>query len=331
MRTQLSKTVLAAIAVSFVSSMAFAAGLPGNCTEEILTLSKGSGFDMQKFTSNLPSAVAKAKLQAKVPFGQPKSSDKTDIGMSFGCLNAFPESPSEIQSVLKDISQEIAKDAVANQLYENAQEAPQMQAQYQQAQPQQTQPQYSYPQQQYNYQPPPYQYQQQFSPQYTNPPKQEQCPQSRIEYFTAGERWGTWTLNMLIPGLGSAVIMNDYAGMGIQMGLTALGIVFITALGWEEYNDSYYGGNYCASYNSYGNCNYYNYYNHYDNYERETVFLPIGIGLLAVNFIFNIARSNSYNEPPNNHASNEHGGFNLAVLPNRHGEVMPYLMYNKTF
>jgi len=306
-----SKSTIALI-MALAISMASAADIPRYCTEEIITISKGNGFDMQKFTSDLPPAVAKAKLQAKAPFGKPKDSDKTDIGMTFGCLKAFPESPSEIQSLLKDVAQESAQDAVGNQLYANVQGTQQ-----------QVQPQYNYPPPQYQY--PPQHYP---PPQYQYPPQQVQQMQCQLpDNFTAGERWGTWALNTIIPGLGSAVIMEDYAGMGIHMGLTALGIVFIAALGWEESSsDSYM---YCTYYGTNG-CNSYA-YNYYGGGTTETVFLPIGIGLLAVEFIFNIARSNSYNKPTNNYASNEHSGFNLAFLPSRHGEIMPYLIYNKTF
>jgi hypothetical protein len=116
---------------------------------------------------------------------------------------------------------------------------------------------------------------------------------------------------MLIPGLGSAAIMNDWAGMSIQLGLTGLGTVFMTTLGEEEY---------CSSYD----CRYYS--------TRTTGFFFTGIGLLGANFIFNIARSNSYNKPSQNrYSSNEHSGFNLSALPNRNGDFMPYLMYKRIF
>jgi len=92
----------------------FAANISRNCSEEIIALSKGNGFDMQEFAKNLIPAVAKAKLQAKAPFGKPKDSDKTDIGMSFGCLKSFPESLGEIQSLLKDVVLETAKNTVVN-------------------------------------------------------------------------------------------------------------------------------------------------------------------------------------------------------------------------
>jgi len=110
MRTQFSKLVsIIALAIS----AAFAADIPKNCMEEVAVLSKGNSFDVQKFTSDLPPAVAKAKLQAKAPFGKPKDSDKTDIGITFGCLKAFPESPDEIQPLLKNIGLGVAKSTVA--------------------------------------------------------------------------------------------------------------------------------------------------------------------------------------------------------------------------
>ena len=115
--------------------------------------------------------------------------------------------------------------------------------------------------------------------------------------FTKRERLRTWALNTVIPGLGSAVIMNDYVGMRIHIGLVALGITSLVIESRME--------------------------NNYDN---------IGGWLLFGSFIFNIVRSYSYDKPINDrHSSNEYGGFNLAVLPNRRGEAMPYLMYNKTF
>jgi len=320
MKSKFSKIVLTAVAVNFTLSMAFVDIPSENCMEEVTALSKSSGFNMQAFMSNLPPAVAKAKLQAKVPFGKPKDSDKTDIGITFGCLKTFPESPSEIQLLLKGVSQELAKGAVANQLIANVQETPQVQ----------TQPQYppsgqhQYRQAQVSQYPPPYvQYQEpvpQIQPQYPPPQvfyiylpqqaPQTQCKQAEPDNFSTGQRWGTWFLNTIFPGLGSAMVMDDYVGMGIQMALTGTGIVSSVQVHKE------------CEYKSDG-------YEHCDVKNDE--FLAIGIGLIGISAIYNIIRSYSYNEPPNNHASNNHNGFNLAVLPNRHGEVMPYMTYNKTF
>jgi len=310
MRNTLSKIVLTAFAVNFTLSMAFAAGIPGNCSDEIIALSKGSGFDMQAFMSSLPTAVAKAKLQAKAPFGKPKDSDKTDIGMTFGCLKAFPEYPNEIASLLKDISLKTASGVATNQLYANEQEMPPEQYQYQQAQVSQ------YPPPQAQYPSPPVQ------PQYPPPQvfyiyvpqqvQQTQCQQAGPKYFTASERWGTWTLNTIFPGLGSATIMKDYLGMSIQIGLTTLGIISILGADdickpeWESPP-------------------------HDRVCKKNPIFIIGGIGLLSASAIFNIIRSYSYNKLPDNYASSNPNGFNLAVLPSRHGEIMPYLLYNKTF
>ena len=105
MRSKFSKIALIAFAVNSALSMAFA-DIPKNCVVELTTLSKLSqtnGFDMQAFINNLPPAVAKAKLQAKAPLGQPKDSDIMDLGMTFGCLKDLPESPSEIASLFREI------------------------------------------------------------------------------------------------------------------------------------------------------------------------------------------------------------------------------------
>jgi len=295
MKIQLFKIIaLTVIVVNFALSMVFA-DIPKSCVEELATLSKlsqANGFDIQAFINNLPPAVAKAKLQAKSPVGQPKDSDIMDLGMTFGCLKDLPESPIEIASLFREINQVRAQ--------------PQ---QYVQQQPQYTQPQVQYV----------------YLPQPVQPVQQVQCPQCpkcsavRTEYenFTTGQRWGAWLLNTIFPGIGSAMIMGDYSGMGIQMGLTGLGVISITVLGIEvdcDYTGSY---SYCE--------------------RRKTAFVPIGIALLGASAIYNIVRTASYDKPRNSYNdyddyySYNAEGFNLALLSNRHGEIMPYLMYNKTF
>jgi hypothetical protein len=128
--------------------------------------------------------------------------------------------------------------------------------------------------------------------------------------------------------------------MSIQLGLTTLGVVFITALGEEEVShESPAPARYCLDYDYYGNCLRYDSYSYSptsnSSYTRKTGLIPVGIGMLGVNFLFNIARSNSYNKPNNNpssrYSSTERGGFNLSVLNNRNGETMPYLMYKRIF
>jgi len=77
---------------------------PSGCKEDFMSLLGRDGFDMGKFMKELPPDVAKVKLQLKSPFGKPKDSDKTDVGLTVGCIKALPESPAEITSLLKDIS-----------------------------------------------------------------------------------------------------------------------------------------------------------------------------------------------------------------------------------
>jgi len=191
------------------------------------------------------------------------------------------------------------------------------------AQNEQTPPPQPPPQEQYQYSPPQPQYQ---------PPQQQATyteQQTQTQHFTNGQRFATMALN-IVPGLGSALIMNDYLGAGVQLYLTALGITFIS---WEGgiidmekeclgYNTN--TGNNNATCNMYG-----------DNYLKYPGLVYIGAGLLAANAAFNIFRSMLYNEPTSKSAShataNQPSGFNLSVLPNSKGEVMPYVMYNRSF
>jgi hypothetical protein len=104
------------------------------------------------------------------------------------------------------------------------------------------------------------------------------------ENFTVGQRFGTFGMN-IIPGLGSIVIMDDWAGAITQWILVGSGI---------------------ASINSFG---------------------PV---LIGIDILFNIYRSTTHNNLKNVSYSKDNG-FHLSVLPNRHGKIMPYLMFNKAF
>jgi hypothetical protein len=111
----------ASIALSLAFSVAFADGLSKACTEEFANLSEKSGFDMQKFIKELPVAVAKTKAQAKIPktpfnSGPDPDNKITNIGITVGCLKAFPESPAAIKSSLMDVGMEMSKGIVASKL-----------------------------------------------------------------------------------------------------------------------------------------------------------------------------------------------------------------------
>jgi hypothetical protein len=95
----------------------------------------------------------------------------------------------------------------------------------------------------------------------------------------------------IIPGLGSIVIMDDWTGAITQWILFGLGIMPLTDL------------------------------------PRIDPFVPI---LLGYNLLFNIYRSSTYNNLKNV-TFDECEGFHLSVLPNRHGKIMPHLVFSKAF
>lgn len=109
MSTQPTKIAIAALFFTF--QMAFAKGLSKECISEFTSLpSKRNDFVLDNFLKDLPAEVLKTKAQMKLPFGKPKLDKITDIGISVGCLNAFPESPEELTNVVKSIGAKIEKE-----------------------------------------------------------------------------------------------------------------------------------------------------------------------------------------------------------------------------
>jgi len=163
--------------------------------------------------------------------------------------------------------------------------------------------------------------------QYQYPPPQE------VQQFSNLQRLATMALNT-VPGLGSFLIMGDYLGASVQLYLAAIGI---TAIGigvsftedvrtCSEYTTSSYSSSYSSSTTT--RCS-----SHYESYGDGPLEYPgllyIGAGMLAANVAFNIFRSLTYGEPAK--SGSVASKFNLSAMPNRRGEVMPYLTYSKTF
>jgi hypothetical protein len=71
--------------------------------EDLTNLFDKGGFDMMSFAKELVPAVAKTKIKLKSPFGKPQDGEMTSAGLTVGCIKTLPESPAEIQSLLKDI------------------------------------------------------------------------------------------------------------------------------------------------------------------------------------------------------------------------------------
>jgi hypothetical protein len=113
-----SAAALVSATAKSVSQALRESSLPGGCVGDFTSLLETDGFSMGKFVKDLPVAVAKVKLQMKSPFGKPKDGDKTSVGLTVGCIKSLPESPAEIQGLLKDIALKaglsFAADAVAS-------------------------------------------------------------------------------------------------------------------------------------------------------------------------------------------------------------------------
>jgi hypothetical protein len=118
--------VAAAVAALPAMSLAGALGstsLSRSCVEDFTNVFGKSGFNIGNFAKELVTSVAKTKLQLKAPFGKPKDSDMTSAGLTVGCIRTLPESPAEIQSLLKDIALKAGLDFAAGaaaDLAENA-------------------------------------------------------------------------------------------------------------------------------------------------------------------------------------------------------------------
>ena len=139
----------------------------------------------------------------------------------------------------------------------------------------------------------------------------------KYENFTTKQRWGTWALNTFtINGLGSWAIMGDVTGGLVHFGF---GVASAAALGGIVFSGCQLLGD------------------NNNDYACEVW----GLGLIALpvflvsGAIWNIHRSATYNKPHHKTAhsgsSNGYSGFNFSVLPNRYGNLMPAVTYNKTF
>jgi uncharacterized protein (TIGR02145 family) len=103
----MNKFMLAMVACSvFTFQTAFAQGVSKTCIDEFASLpDKRKNFDLEKFLSKeLPTEIVKVKAQMKLPIGKPKDSKVTDIGITVGCLKAFPEDPVQLQNMVKDLT-----------------------------------------------------------------------------------------------------------------------------------------------------------------------------------------------------------------------------------
>lgn len=140
-------------------------------------------------------------------------------------------------------------------------------------------------------------------PQHTAPPAQAALS---YEGFSTGERWGTWALNSLIPGVGSHVVMRDRTGVGVQWALFGPALICYLITFATEGNEDY--------------------------------LLPVTTGILGgvlhLSFaIFNIARSATYSRPVSTRRGSlaDPDAWAVAILPGKDGIEQVHLAYTLRF
>jgi len=129
------------------------------------------------------------------------------------------------------------------------------------------------------------------------------------ESFSVAERCKTYYLN-IVPGLGSIAVMGDWLGAAAQWALFGGGVVLIykdMSKGIEKMDQD-------PNYSYSPGAGYWG-----------------GFAVLMGWIFFDAYRSNTYVDPKYRTTLGKNDGFNFAVLPNRHGEWMPYIGYSIEF
>ena len=119
--------------------------------------------------------------------------------------------------------------------------------------------------------------------------------------FSTGQRWGTFGLNWLVPGLGSFVVMNDTFGGVFQVVCGGLAYILL-AVGFYGRIVTYYTGWGWSSY-----------------WEPNYAALSVGSLLFVVNTIVNISRSIGFGRNTPVATASLPEAWNIAIIPGRNG------------
>ena len=141
--------------------------------------------------------------------------------------------------------------------------------------------------------------------------------------FTAGQRWGTYWLNNLIPGLGSYIIMQDWYGGTAQLLIGGAGYVCIVAglVNLTSYEKEHVGPNDGGSFHTVKKIN-----------GGPMVAVIVGSLLSVTDQIINIGLSAAYRKPrPKNASLINPEVWNIAVLPGKDGIEQVSLSYTLRF
>jgi len=106
---------MVAMVIAISSSMAFAA-VSDKCKSEIAD--KLPDIDPKE----LGISVAKVKTLCKRKVTCPGDNTNTEVGLTAGCVKQLPEDPNEIETLLKDVSLELGKNLVSENLEEQTNE-----------------------------------------------------------------------------------------------------------------------------------------------------------------------------------------------------------------
>ena len=140
--------------------------------------------------------------------------------------------------------------------------------------------------------------------------------------FTTGERVATWALNGLLPGIGSYLIMQDKVGGTVMLGMNLLNITLGT-VGYFMIIDSL-----ATTYDDYGEAQM-----EFTDENRVNIgasLMLAGFTVFAINSIYNIVRSASYNRPAPRRGFNPEA-FNFYVVPGKNGIEQMSLSYTIKF
>ena len=142
------------------------------------------------------------------------------------------------------------------------------------------------------------------------------------EDFNSIERFLTLSLNGL-PGFGSIAVMNDWTGAITQWVLYGGGITLMIVGVYQDEEK-------CKTYTLIEDSNTIVERCYFRMTKAGDNIVTTGLMMLVSGYVFNIYRSITYKKP-GSVAYNKYGNFNVAVAPNRHGNISTHFMYNKAF
>jgi len=131
------------------------------------------------------------------------------------------------------------------------------------------------------------------------------------ENFSSGQRWGTFWINWLVPGVGSFAIMHDGRGGATNMILgfsgyacILIGAIMVTSA--VDYNTAEVNNGAMTG---------------------GAVFYVIGAGLSVATFIHNIVRSATYDRPHSEISLIDPDAWQVAMVPGKDGSGALALAY----